>query len=83
MKIIVVIIFLLILFSLAKALRHLVKHKSDTDSEKTMRALMARSGISVLLFAILFLAVASGLIKPHGLGTKMQHPTASASPQNP
>jgi hypothetical protein len=79
MKIIVIIAFLLILFSLAKALQHLVKHKSDADSEKTMQALMVRSGISVLLFVILFLAVASGLIKPHGLGVKMQHPNPPAS----
>lgn len=77
MKIIVIIAFILILFSLAKALLHLVKHKNDADSEKTMKALMARSGISVLLFVLLFLAVASGLVKPHGLGMQMHKPEAA------
>jgi O-antigen/teichoic acid export membrane protein len=71
MKIIVIIAFILILFSLAKALLHLIKHKNDADSEKTMKALMVRSIISVLLFALLFFAVATGMIKPHGVGVQM------------
>lgn len=82
MKIIVIIAFILILFSLAKALLHLVKHKNEADSEKTMLALMARSGISVLLFLLLFLAVAAGLMQPHGLGMQMHKPEY-ASPSNP
>jgi O-antigen/teichoic acid export membrane protein len=67
MKIIVVIVFILIVLSLGKALVHLVKYKSKEDSEKTMWALIARSGMSLLLFLVLFLAVLAGLVKPHGL----------------
>ncbi|WP_394754635.1 DUF2909 family protein [Crenothrix sp.] len=81
MKIIVIIIFILILASLATALFHLVKHKSGLDSEKIMKALTLRSGISILLFILLFLAVVTGLVKPHGLGMQMHKPESSSSPQ--
>lgn len=79
MKIIVVIAFILIVASLGVALFHLIKHKSSIDSEKIMQALTLRSGLSILLFILLFLAVASGLVKPHGLGMQMHKPE---SPQN-
>jgi Protein of unknown function (DUF2909) len=76
MKIIVIIAFIVIVASLARALFHLIKHKSSVDSEKIMQALTLRSGISILLFVLLFLAVASGLVQPHGLGMQMHKPEA-------
>jgi hypothetical protein len=82
MKIIVIVAFVLIIASLARALFHLIKHKSSIDSEKIMQALTLRSGLSILLFVLLFLAVASGLVKPHGLGMQMHKPETIPSQQN-
>jgi hypothetical protein len=82
MKIIVVIAFILIIASLARALFHLIKHKSSIESEKIMQALTLRSGLSILLFVLLFLAVASGLVKPHGLGMQMHKPEPSQNKQH-
>ncbi|SJM93742.1 DUF2909 family protein [Crenothrix polyspora] len=79
MKIIVIIAFVVIVASLARALFYLIKHKSSVDSEKIMQALTLRSGISILLFVLLFLAVASGLVQPHGLGMQMHKPDAASS----
>lgn len=69
-KIIIVITFLLIIISLGTALFHLVKHKDS--SEKTVKALSFRIGLSLMLLFFLFIAIMTGLIKPHGIGTKMQ-----------
>jgi len=80
-KVILIAIFLMILFSLGSALYHLVKHKEDGSSQKTVKALTFRIGLSVLLFIFLFILVATGIIKPHGIGSKI-HPqkyTASES----
>jgi hypothetical protein len=78
MKIIVIIVFILIIISLGNALFHVVKHKTDEDSQKTMTALAMRSGLSILLFIALFVAVITSFIKPHGLGVQLnRQPTAS------
>jgi len=69
-KVIIVIAFLLILASLGSALFHLVKH--EEKSEKTVRALTFRIGLSLILFIFLFIAIVSGLIKPHGISVTMQ-----------
>jgi hypothetical protein len=79
-KVILVVIFLLIVASLGSALFHLVKHKTDATSEKTAKALTLRIGLSVLLFIFVFILVASGIIKPHGIGSKI-HPQQATSNQ--
>lgn len=84
-KIFVIVAFLAILVSLGSALFHLVRHKSDEDSRKTAKALTFRIGLSLGLFILLVLALATGLIQPHGLGVRMhtgEKPTSSA-PQTP
>lgn len=68
---IIVIVFLIIVFSLGSALFYIVKHKSQEQSEKTAKALTVRISLSLLLFAFLFIAVATGIIKPHGIGSTM------------
>ena len=68
-KIIIIIAFVAILFSLGNALFHLVKH--EEQSKKTVHALTFRIGLSILLFIFLFIAMATGLIKPHGIGSRM------------
>jgi len=68
-KIIIIIAFIAILFSLGSALFHLVNH--EKQSKKTVNALTFRIGLSILLFIFLFIAIATGLITPHGIGSKL------------
>jgi O-antigen/teichoic acid export membrane protein len=75
-KAVLIAVFLTILFSLGSALYHLVKHKDGTSSEKTVKALTFRIGLSVLLFIFVFILVATGIVKPHGIGSKI-HPQIS------
>jgi uncharacterized membrane protein len=73
-KSLVIIAFILIIISLGSALFHLVKHKTEEQSEKTVKALTFRITLSILLFIFVFIAVATGIYKPHGLGVKMHKP---------
>lgn len=79
LKSIVLISFLLILISLASALFHLVKHKDE--SEKTVKALTYRITLSLILFILVFIAFATGWVKPSGLGTVI-HKQALQKPNN-
>lgn len=82
-KIVVIVAFLLIIASLGSALYHLVKHGEQQQSEKTVKALTVRIGLSVLLFALIFIAYASGLIKPEGIGARIHHlpiPSTKSTP---
>ena len=74
-KSVVIIAFILIIISLGSALFHLVKHKTEEQSEKTVKALTFRITLSILLFIFVFIAVATGIFKPHGLGVNMHLPT--------
>lgn len=71
-KTITIITFVAIVYSLGSALYHLVKHKDNQDSEKTYRALTIRIGLSMALFVLLFIAFATGLLHPQGIGTRIQ-----------
>jgi len=85
-KTIVTIAFILIIISLGSALLHLVKHRSDEDSKKTVRALTFRISLSLVLFIFVYIMIATGLYTPHGIGTRMHAPKPAASaapaPQN-
>ncbi len=70
-KSIVIIAFILIIISLGSALFHLVKHKTEEESEKTVKALTFRITLSIVLFIFIFIAFATGMFTPHGLGTRM------------
>ena len=82
-KFVVIIAFLFIIASLGSALFHLVKRGNQDDSEKTVRALTWRIGLSMALFLLIVIAYATGLIKPTGIGARIQylksHPTKVAS----
>lgn len=69
LKIILLISFLLIIISLGSGLYHLVKHKEG--SEKTAKALTYRISISLVLFILIMIAFATGLVSPSGLSTVM------------
>ena len=64
-KILVVVIFLAIVGSLASAAVFLVAGRGQ--SEKTAKALTVRVGVSICLFALLFILWWLGVITPHGI----------------
>ncbi len=65
MKILVAIAFILILGSLASALFFLMRDKGK--SNRTVRALATRVGLSITLFALVLLAWRLGYIQPTGI----------------
>ena len=71
-KIFFVIAFIIIIFSLGSALFHLVNRKEQQHSNKTVKALTFRIGLSLVLFIMMYIAYATGLIKPEGIGARMQ-----------
>ncbi len=74
---IILIAFILIIISLGSALFHLIKHKSEEQSQKTLKSLTFRITLSLILFVFIFIAFATGFIKPHGIGVKMNNPHIS------
>ena len=64
-KIIVVGLFLLIIGSLGSALFYMLKESKDSD--RVVRALTYRVGLSVLAFLLLMIGSYFGWIQPHGL----------------
>ena len=64
-KLIVLVVFFGIIASLGSAMFYLVR--DEGNSGRTLKALTWRIGLSVVLFASLFVAHALGLIQPHGI----------------
>ncbi len=65
MKIVVIVFLLAIVGSLASALFYLVRDKGGSD--RTVRSLTIRVGLSVTLFVLLMLGYYFGLIPQRGL----------------
>ena len=65
-KLIMVALMLIILFSLFRSLYFLATEK---DSKKTVNNLSWRIGLSILLFVLLVIGMYTGIIEPHGLPT--------------
>ena len=63
-KIIVILFLLAIVGSLFSGLFFLMK--DEGTSERTVRALTVRVSLSVLLFILLMIGFATGLLQPHG-----------------
>jgi hypothetical protein len=64
-KLVIVLFLIVILYCLGSGLFYLVRDKGRSD--RVVRALSWRIGLSLLLFLLLFVAFALGLIKPHGV----------------
>ena len=64
-KIIIVLFLFIIIGSLFSGLFYLVRDKGT--SERTVRALTVRISLSVLLFVLLMIGYATGVLQPHGL----------------
>lgn len=76
MKILIVVFLLLIIVSLAVALRHLLLE--GERSPKTAKALTVRIGMSIALFFLLLLGYKAGILHPHGLKTAANQPQPAA-----
>ena len=66
-KIIIVLAMLAILFSLFRSLYFLTTEKSD--SNKTVKNLSWRIGLSIALFVLIVISIFMGWLEPHGLPT--------------
>ncbi|MEN8107112.1 MAG: twin transmembrane helix small protein [Pseudomonadota bacterium] len=64
-KIIIVLFLLIIIGSLFSGLFYLVRDKGT--SERTVKALTVRISLSVLLFILLMIGYATGVLQPHGV----------------
>ena len=64
-KAIVVILLLVVLLSLGSALIYLVRDRGST--RRTLNALTVRIGLSLVVFILLMIGFATGLITPHGV----------------
>ncbi len=64
-KVIVVFMLLLILASLGSGLVFMVRDRGQ--GRRAAKALTVRVGLSAVLFLLLMLAYATGLLNPHGL----------------
>ncbi len=64
-KTLVVVMLLIILSALASGLYYLITDKGKSD--RVVKALTWRIGLSVSLFALLLIGAATGLITPHGV----------------
>lgn len=65
-KLIMVLALLVIVASLGVALWRLITDRGE--SERTVRALTFRIGLSIALFALLVLGMLTGVVVPHGIG---------------
>lgn len=64
-KVVVIVLLLTVIFSLGSALFHFVKGGGDSD--KMLKSLTWRIGLSVGIFILLIIGQAMGWITPHGL----------------
>jgi len=64
-KTVIVVLLLIVIFSLGQALVYLIKDESKTD--RMLKSLTWRIGLSVFIFILLLIGQAVGLIQPHGL----------------
>ncbi|HEX4481416.1 MAG TPA: twin transmembrane helix small protein [Rudaea sp.] len=62
----IVAVFILIVYNLGRGLFFMMSDKGTTD--RTVKALTWRIGLSVLLILLVMAGIATGIIKPHGIG---------------
>lgn len=67
-KWLVLVIFFLIVLSMASAMLHLV-HDYKGESRRMVRALTIRIGLSIALFIVLWATWKMGWIEPHAVGS--------------
>ncbi|HQU16199.1 MAG: hypothetical protein B7Z66_10055 [Chromatiales bacterium 21-64-14] len=77
-KLLIVAGLLTVIASLASAMFYLVKDKGQ--SNRTLKALTVRISLSLVLFFLLFVAWAAGLIHPHGIYPQRPSTQQSSKP---
>ena len=65
-KILIIAFLLAIVWNLGAGLYYMMTDKGGSD--RTVKALTRRIGLSVLLIALVAAGIASGVIEPHGIG---------------
>ena len=63
---IIVAFLVVIVYNLGAGLYYMMVDKGQTN--RTVKALTWRIGLSVLLIVLVMIGIATGIIKPHGLG---------------
>ena len=64
--ILILVLFAAIIYNLGAGLYFMMTDKGQTD--RTVRALTRRIGLSVLLIILVIIGIWTGLIRPHGIG---------------
>jgi hypothetical protein len=64
--IVIVAFFIVIVYNLGAGLFYMMRDKGTTD--RTVKALTWRIGLSVFLILLIIAGIFTGVIKPHGLG---------------
>lgn len=65
-RIIIIAILAVIVYNLGAGLFYMMRDKGESD--RTLNALTRRIALSVGLFLLLLLGIATGIIEPHGIG---------------
>lgn len=65
-KILIVVFLIAIVWNLGAGLYYMMTDKGGTN--RTVKALTRRIGLSVLLIVLIILGIFTGIIQPHGLG---------------
>lgn len=65
-KLIVIAFLIVIVYNLGAGLFYMLTDKGQSD--RTVKALTRRIGLSVLLILLVILGILTGIIQPHGIG---------------
>lgn len=65
-KLLIAAFLILIVYNLGAGLYYMLTDRSQSD--RTVNALTRRIGLSVLLIVLVLIGIATGFIKPHGVG---------------
>ena len=65
-KIVIIVFLVAILWNLGAGLYYMMTDKGGSD--RTVKALTRRIGLSVLLIVLIGIGIATGIIQPHGIG---------------
>lgn len=65
-RILIIAFLAVIVYNLGAGLFYMVRDKGQSD--RTLNALTRRIALSVALFLLLLLGIATGIIQPHGIG---------------
>ncbi len=66
-KILIVVFLVAIIWNLSAGLYYMMTDKGGSD--RTVKALTRRIGLSVLLIVLIIIGIATGIIQPHGIGS--------------